>query len=263
MDKKTVGILTVATNHYIDYWHKLALSVEKNFDPTYWDTTLHVFTSEIDKAQQIARNLHNCKVQVHQIPQYGWPEATLYRYRIFQQFGDSLDEELLMHLDADMLVFRDIREELPINFKNDICLVLHPGYYRPKGFKLVWFYSTHPKVFISDIRMKSKVGALGSWENREEYLAYVPRSARKNYVCGGTWFGKNLAFKRLLDELAVIEMRDTSKNLIPVWHDESILNKWSSQNHPTLLSPSYCYDPTYPQLFGLPEYIRAVDKGSI
>lgn len=262
MDKKSIGILSIATNEYINYWQNLARTVDEKLDPNFWDVTLHLFTSEIADAEKMASELKNCKVKIYEIPRYGWPEATLYRYRVFEQHITQLSEDLLMYLDADMLVRRDIRGALPSTFLNDICLVQHPGYYRPEGLKGIAFYLTNPRVILSDLRMKVKIGGLGSWETRREFSAYVPRGARSKYVCGGTWLGKNLTFKRLISELAEIEIRDTEKGLVPIWHDESILNKWSSDNKTTLLSPSFCYDPTYEQLADLPEYIRAVDKGN-
>jgi hypothetical protein len=57
-----------------------------------------------------------------------------------------------------------------------------------------------------------------------------------------------------------LEKTDTTNSIIPKWHDESILNFWLTLNETTLLSPSFCFNPRYPQLKGLPEFIRAVDK---
>jgi hypothetical protein len=119
---------------------------------------------------------------------------------------------------------------------------------------------TNPKYSLIDLKMKLHFGGLGSWERDPKYLAFVPRNRRKHYVCGGTWLGLRNSFFEMVASLVVLEIEDTERGLIPTWHDESILNKWSSENVTTLLDPSFCYEPKYRQLIDLPEFIRAVDK---
>jgi hypothetical protein len=96
----------------------------------------------------------------------------------------------------------------------------------------------------------------------QESHAFVPRQKRKKYVCGGTWFGLREAFFSMTNDLARIEKADTEIGVIPKWHDESVLNSWLTSNHATLLPPSFCFYPQYPQLKGLEEFIRAVDKNA-
>jgi hypothetical protein len=261
MDINSVGILSVATNRYVNYWKDLAISINDVVNKDEMEFTLHVFTDQPDAVRKIADELTKLTVKTYKIPSYGWPEATLYRYRIFREHQSSLTESLLIHLDADMRVFTDFTKKLPSELVNGIGLVLHPGYFRPSGLDLIKYYFSQQKRLIIDFRMKTRFGGIGSWERDAKYLAFVPRSKRNHYVCGGTWLGSRENFLTMVDELADMEMRDSAKGLIPTWHDESILNKWSSQNKTTLLSPSFCYEPTYPQLISLPEYIRAVDKG--
>jgi hypothetical protein len=260
MSNKSVGIISIATNNYIEYWHDQVNSIAKNCDSQNRAITIHLFTDQPQKAKEISSSLPQLKFRINQIPSLTWPEATLFRFRLMEAAQDSLTDEILVYLDADMLVMSDFIESIPENLKSGIGLVKHPGYFRPKGWKLLLLYATNFKLLLSDFRSYLVIGGLGSWEMNQQYRAYVPRKLRKNYVCGGTWLGFNTEFLNMVSKLSLIERADTSIGLIPRWHDESILNWWNAFNAPTLLSSSYCYDPSYPQLKLIPEYIRAVNK---
>jgi hypothetical protein len=126
--------------------------------------------------------------------------------------------------------------------------------------KRLKFYILNPNYLVHDVASSIRQGGIGAWETSNNSQSFVPRSHRKNYVCGGTWFGYKDAFFKLIEELSQLERADTENGVTPKWHDESILNFWASRNRATLLSPSFCFYPQYPQLIGVKEYIRAVDK---
>jgi hypothetical protein len=224
---------------------------------------MYVFTDQVDRANLFAQNLTKVSIQAIEIEGYKWPEATLFRYRIFEEFLPKIHEELLMHLDADMKVEKWFINEIPATLNKGIGLVSHPGFYRPKFLLMLLFYLRNPRKFWADARMWIIEGGIGSWENNEKSPAFVPRHQRVEYVCGGTWIGYRAQFAAMVSDLSRIEKSSTEKGIMPRWHDESILNKWYAENRPTLLSPAFCFDPTYPQLEGLTELIRAVDKGNI
>ena len=89
----------------------------------------------------------------------------------------------------------------------------------------------------------------------------IPRKYRKKYFCGGIWFGSNKAIKNMCSVLSQSIEKDLSKNIVALWHDESHLNQYSIHNDVNELSSEFCFDPTYPNLKGLRELVRAVDKG--
>ena len=262
MTTKSVAILSVATNKYVDYWADMVKSIDRVFVNTRTEIVAHVLTEQVDVAEQISKDLKKIKVVVHKIPAYTWPEATLFRYRLFDEIKASIKEDLVMHLDADMLVLEDFLSVLPNKFYKDIALVIHPGFYRPHGLKRVKFYILNPNYLIHDVTSSIKQGGIGAWETSMGSQSFVPRSDRKNYVCGGTWFGYKDAFFKMIGELSQLERADTDNGVTPKWHDESLLNFWLTHNKVTLLPPSFCFYPQYPQLKGLPEFIRAVDKNA-
>ena len=258
---QSLGVLTVATNIYIEYWREMAISFDANCRRSD-NVVLHVFTNQIDEVERVKTQLRNVLVVSHEIPNYKWPEATLLRYRIFEEAAEDLSEDLLMHLDADMLINQSPLETiLKASKAGQVCLVSHPGYWRPKAFiGRANFYRQNIVFLLNDIRMTIKIGGLGSWETDEKSLAYVPRRYRRNYVCGGTWFGEREVFLKLVSELSSNVTADLKHNKIAVWHDESHLNLWSAQNSHFTLDPEFCFVSAYPQLQGLTPTITAVDK---
>jgi hypothetical protein len=255
----SLGILTVATNQYVEYWKNQARSIS-DANITGLDVTLHVFTDDTEAVDSFSEKL-NVRVTSHEIPSLGWPDATLLRYRLISQFSEKIHEDILMHLDADMLLHRAISAaELVSGMKDGICLVRHPGYYRPRGMKLVNLYSQNFRTASMDLYLMFKKGGLGLWETRDSSAAFVPRNKRLTYVCGGTWWGYRDEILELCKELSSRIDRDLSDGQTAVWHDESHLNWWAAVNNPGLADPSYCYAVGYPQLRDLTCIIEAVHK---
>jgi len=260
-EKTTLGILTIATNSYVSYWKHQAESINSHLH-TNLDITLHVFTDDVASVLEHGAKL-DIRVEAHQIPSYGWPEATLYRYRVFYEHQHLLEQDLLMYLDADMLVkqgFTDTGLNNPL--RSGVCLVLHPGYFRPQKVKLLMFYIRNLSLLISDFRSLLVQGGVGSWETNRHSLAYVPRHARKRYFCGGIWWGLRDEFVSLCHVLSERVEIDENKGVEAVWHDESHLNWWATQETPGFESPRYCHAEGHPQLNELEQFVMAVDKSS-
>ena len=247
---RALGVLSVATNIYIDYWRNMVLSLDDQLRDGE-QIAAHVFTDQPEKAFLIQAELIYVKVYVHTIPSYRWPDATIRRYEIFSQFASEIKEKVLMHLDADMLVLQDFYEEIISTAqKNKMMLVAHPGF---------WKKSPSLKQKISNLLFGLKPKN-GSWENRKESRAFVAPTERKQYVCGGVWAGNREIFFELTDLLGAAVLNDRNKSVIAVWHDESHLNKWSSENDYVLLTPKYCFVEEYKHLESLNPVILAVTK---
>ena len=149
----SIGVISIATNIYLDYWKSMVHSADER--TTFEDSvTFFVFTDNPQEAKLFAGRLKNVRVQAIKIPSYKWPEATLFRYKIIESFNSLLKTDLLMHLDADMIFNSNpwirIKSQLT---KNDVCLVRHPGFWRPARFKKIQFYLKYPKLvnFFPDV----------------------------------------------------------------------------------------------------------------
>jgi hypothetical protein len=106
-------------------------------------------------------------------------------------------------------------------------------------------------------------GGLGYWETRKESMAYVARSSRRTYFCGGIWWGKSRDLLPVVAELARGVEIDFSRGIIAKWHDESHLNAWSARNTHQIQTPAFCFVPEYKWLKHIEAKIVAVDKGPI
>lgn len=261
-NKKTIGILTIATNQYIYYWQDLIrsynLSLEKNLNLKF-----HVFTDMIDIAQNFANKMSQYKIEIHKIEHLDWPEATLFRYKIFYNFKDQLPEPILMHIDADSIFTSNFESMLTeIQSLSDINFVMHPGYFRTKKY-FSWVNGKGIVIRLKDLIMYIKIGGIGAWETRLKSKAFVPRNKRKKYFCGAVWFGSRHEILKFCKILSSRIEDDLSAGLIAKWHDESHLNWYAAFNNHKYNGPEFCYDKYYPNLKNLTPAIIAVRKKSL
>lgn len=258
----SVGVISIATNGYSKYWKALIYSADKNL-PNDAEVNFHLFTDEANECREFTLQFPNRKFKIYEIESLGWPEATLHRYRIYSEYRESLVEDVLMHLDSDMIVEQNF---LNVIFSRPLAegmgLVLHPGYFRPKGLLKLSYYLADKGAFLRDLRIRLRIGGLGAWENRVDSQAYVARGRRKGYFCGGIWFGERRAFLALVQKLESQERIDSAIGITAIWHDESHLNKWASENEFSIFSPSLCYEKSYKNLIGIKNIITAVNKNS-
>jgi hypothetical protein len=255
-----IGVMTIATNVYLDYWKDLVRSADQNTSKSD-SVTFFVFTDAPTAVEEFSSSLINVGVSAIAIQPYRWPEATLLRYKIFFTHFEKMQADILMHLDADMIIDKSpwvrIYEQLE---HHEICLVRHPGFWRSKSFRRLAIYFRNPRLLVLDLKQVIRMGGLGAWEENSLSKAFVPRRLRAKYYCGGSWFGRREAIRRLLEELSIATEADISQGRIAVWHDESHLNCWATQNAYGEENPELCYDETYSQLQGLTPYITAVRK---
>jgi hypothetical protein len=246
----SLGILSIATNVYIQYWETMVRSLDNKLETTQ-ECTAHVFTDQAEKAREIGQQLSKVKVVAHTIPAYRWPDATIRRYEIFTQFSEQIHEDVLMHLDADMLIIENIHSDfLPLANSGKITLIAHPGFWKKR--------TSLTRRIKSAIKFAKP--ANGSWETRPDSSAFVEPKMRKVYVCGGIWAGDRDAFLNLSQELAHKVEIDRNNSIIAVWHDESHLNQWAAENEYQLLTPEFCYVAEYRNLDGLTPRVVAVTK---
>lgn len=258
----SIGICTVATRMYAEHWARMAESADEMLFRDR-EVTLNVFTDQADYARRVGASLHRARVRVFEIPSLAWPEATILRYQLIRDHSDAIAGDILMHLDADMLIASPVGAGLnPDAWRGGLALVEHPGYHRPPGIARAALYAAHPKMVARDLRLLSAMGGLGAWETRAESRAHVSRDLRSRYYCGGVWFGSRSAILEMSRTLASRVTEDEEAGITAAWHDESHLNRYATEHPHTVLGPEYCYAPGYAQLKRLKPLIIAVDKGA-
>lgn len=147
-------------------------------------------------------------IKYHDIPSYGFPMATLMRYRIMSSI--KYDCDYICYLDADYLLVGEVSEAI----LGPIVAVLHPGFAEMGG---------------------------GSWCSDERSLAYTKPENRKQYFAGGTQaFSKDHGIA-IMNLLANRIDTDTANGVKAEHNDESAWNWYLSENAGfKILDSSYC-----------------------
>lgn len=161
-------------------------------------------------SDQYHENVNKCIM----IPSYGFPEATLYRYRIFTDYRSEIDGDWVFYLDVDSMVVGSVGEEI-LGLGLTACC--HPGFYRNNGW--------------------------GSPGCSEKSLAWLPKEKWTRYYCGGFQGGQRshylLACKMLADRIDT----DETTGARAVHNDETHWNAWL--NSGDYNSPLIKLDPSY------------------
>jgi hypothetical protein len=257
----SITIFSVATSKYKDYWLQMFSSacacLDSNMAVKYFVLTDDIKYLKARIPMEIAAS-----VSFKEIVHSPWPIPTLLRYKYLNSIAPNLDTEVVMYLDADMKFYQNINEQdfCALLNENSIVLFEHPGFYRPQKARLAFFYIKHPQKLLSDIRLRLFHGGLGSWETNSESKAYVKKSDRKAYVCGGTWFGLREQVLQMSEILAERTQLDVENGIVAVHNDESHLNWYRSKFQIKANPPEFCFELTYANLKGLRPIILALDK---
>lgn len=257
----SLTIFSVATDHYLGYWVNLVRSsrglIEDNLS-VQWI----LFTNRAGEIPPDIKLGMRDTLLIKSVESLIWPLPTLLRYKFLSSVSDEISGSIVLYLDADMSFVNSVLSSDLTNSigNNQISLIKHPGYFRPKGASRIRLYAFHPIFILKDIKLKVTNGSLGTWEKNTKSCAYVPRDKRKNYVCGGSWFGKKTAIIKMCKTLSERVEIDLSKGIIAKFHDESHLNWYAVNYNCSIVDPSFCFESKYPQLFGIEPKIIALDK---
>ncbi len=212
--KADIAMLYIATGRYIVFFDEYYKSMQKNFLP-YDNKTYFVWT---DSNRKFPKNV--VKIPTENL---GWPKATLYRYKLFQNAWNKLKEfDYMYYVNANMIAVRPVGAEILPSEKQGVVATIHPGYYKSTG-KLP--YDRNPKS-----------------------TAYIPYDntppqykTREKYFMGGFNGGTATGFKHLIDTITHNTEVDEKNGVMAVWHDESHLNRYLYDKKPLILPPMYGY----------------------
>jgi len=208
-----IDLLIIATNNYTHFLPALIASVDKHF---YKIVTIHIFTDKVGEVVDMFVNKGN--IRVHEVEHREWPYTTLYRFHFFQRYLSQLKGEYVFYVDADTKFIANVGD-----ITSSRVAVQHCGY----------------------------VGERGTYEDRPQSHAFVKQSEGTMYYGGGFWGFKFAEFTKFVNKAVWMVQEDRRNGITPVWHDESILNRYLIDNPPTLvLSPSYHYPENNEHIYG-------------
>lgn len=203
--RTTVGLLMIATGKYDQFIQGLITSADKYFLNDN-DVVYYIFT---DSDCEIQSRRPVVKIPITHRP---FPYASMDRFKHFTQNADKFSqEEYLYYVDVDCLFVDEIKGE---NIFGDLVGVRHCGF----------------------------LGGEGPFETNPNSMACVEAAKQKFYYGGGFSGGKRDKYLELAECCYEAIEKDASNNIVPIWHDESMLNKYFSEHPPNInLSPSYHY----------------------
>ena len=271
-----VGITMVATNSYLERWKDAALAIERAKLATFKNVQIHLFTDRASDAVAWSKqNLHEINICAHSIPSYGWPEATLFRYRFFSQNLNHFEEDVLIYMDSDLLVTNDFSKVVSeLCASRKMVFVGHPGFARrgPHGgpFSLNWLrrITWIERRITHNLEICQSKGVwngttlflAGAWETSPSSKAFVPWSRRKQYFYGAIWFGEREKFLEMCLTLSRNVDLDLEDECIAIWHDESHLNWFAAHNKHSIAPKNFCLTDNNPKLGTVENYVVAVTK---
>ena len=225
-----VALLYICTGQYVKFWEEFYNSFQEKF-LLHSEKDYFVFTdSAMIYGEEGNKHIH----RIYQ-KDLGWPESTLFRFKIFSQILKELvSYDYIFFMNANIVCLKEIKEEEFLPLDQDLLIVRHPGLYDRKPYEF-------------------------PYERRRKSSAFIPYSQGRIYAYGAVNGGKAEAYIRLIRALDKAIQFDYDRKIIAKWHDESHLNKYIIQHdNYKILSPAYAYPEEYELPFE--KFILVVDK---
>ncbi|MFV0587264.1 family 6 glucosyltransferase [Bacteroides reticulotermitis] len=212
-----IGILYICTGKYDIFWKDFYLSTEKHFMASSRCTReYYVFTdSPLLYGEQENNHIHRIEQK-----NLGWPDNTLKRFHIFLRIKEQLMQETdyLFFFNANLLFMQPVGSEiLPGLNSNGLVGTIHPGFFNSPNAEF-------------------------TYERNNASTAYIPMGEGVHYYAGGLSGGRTKPYLELCETIRSWVDKDALNQIIPIWHDESLINKYFLDNPPAIsLSPAYLY----------------------
>ena len=206
----SVGFIIVATNKYDVFVEPLIRSIEKYVLPN--NKKYYNIFSDKDIS------IEGTESKTFKIEHKPFPYPTLKRFHFFNRYRNEIIGDQLVYIDADTLVTDNIGTEII----TPITVTQHCGF----------------------------INRVGSFERRPLSKCCVPVNESKNYYGGGFYSFDREEFFKMSDFCMNAIDADESIGLVPIWHDESAMNKYITTLVPTrVLSPSYHYPQNHESIY--------------
>lgn len=207
--KLNIGLLLIATNKYGKFVPGLISSADNYFmkNPCY-NVTYYLFT---DKTQSVKTDRQLVQIPINH---RNFPFASMDRFKHFSTNASKFEnQDYLFYVDVDCLFVDHVSREV----LGSLVGVRHCGFFnRP-----------------------------GPYETNVNSTLYVDEQYPKKYKYyfgGGFSGGKKDEYLKLANWCSQKIDQDISNDIMPIWHDETALNRYFLENEPSvILTPSYHY----------------------
>ncbi len=202
-----VALLYIGIGKYSCFWDGFYSSCEQNFLP---DAEKHYFFVT-DKERPAQSNV----TLIYQ-EDLSWPCNVLMKYMFFLRVKEQLRNFDYIYLFNGNSYFKQVitpEEILPTEKEGGLTMLT----WQPKD--------GNPDTF--------------PFERREVSAAYVPFGTRQPYYQAGLMGGIASNYIKLLEACNELIQADFKKGIVPVWHDESVLNRYMIKRKCKLLESEY------------------------
>lgn len=190
-----IGILYIGIGRYACFWPEFYNSCELNLVPEA-EKHYYIFTDQ-------ATITPSDRIEVFHQDDMGWPCNSLLRFKMFCRIKDRLStNDYLFFFNANAQVVSPVSAQDILPEDEDFSALC---------------IETNPEKM--------------SHEHRPESAACVPLGSAKYYYSGALNGGKAQSYLTLLETCNAIVDTDLSNGIMPIWHDESVINKFLADKH--------------------------------
>lgn len=207
-----ISLLIIATNQYTCFLERLLDSADKFFCKEQ-EVVFNIFTDKMDVASKLLMNKpYKDRLNFMKVEHKPFPYTTLYRFHFFKQHKNYINDcGYYFYVDVDCEFKQPIMAYEVIGAR---VAVQHCGF----------------------------VNERGPYEIDKDSTSCVNDDEGITYYGGGFWGFANSEFWKMIDATTKMIDDDASKNIIPVWHDESVINRYLITHKPDrILTPSFHY----------------------
>ena len=196
------------------FWDGFYEHAEKNFLP---EAEKHYFIWTDDR-NILKLSKKNPYIHTYQQKPEPWPYPTLKRFEYFLRAETDLEKmDYCMYMNSNLIV-------------NE---VIHEDEILPKGEEKL-FFTLHPGYFEKPLEDYP-------YDRNPLCSAYVKETEGQYYFAGGFNGGVTSEYLNMMKCLSERIQKDLEKGIIPVWHDESQINKYAIEYDKPyrILNPCY------------------------
>lgn len=207
-----IGIIYLSTGIYNTFWDGFYQSVNKFFC-TSSTKNFYLFTDD----PILASKQHPDNVHSYLIEDQGWVANILRRSELFLSIKEQLMEnDFLFNLNSNYRAIAPIEEYevIPTESNDWLC-----------GLSFDFYQEQHPDTY--------------AYERNSQSKAYIPFGDGRYYFQGGFYGGKVNEFLEMSQWIKEQTDIDIAQNIIPIYHDESYVNRYFCERNPLIIGTQY------------------------
>ena len=206
-----IGVLYIATGRYICFWEEFYKTAKQYL---FKNHEVHFFV--ITDAEKIFDE-ENEFVHKYFYKALKWPDSVMKKFEVLLiPKNEAINMDYVYHFNANMKFVAPIGDEILPEAENGYLAICPWANYLGKDS------SEFP------------------YERNENSAAYIPQGEGKYYFMAGLVGGCSREYFEMCETCNSLAVQDLKNDIIPIWHDESIFNKFFLDKNPLIIPSNYC-----------------------